>query len=77
MGFSLRCCSRLNGVHVPVLPVAEQLQVSEPERLRARLPDPDGVRAGEAAVHREDRLQPRRRSVAAALHRRPVSPSRC
>ncbi|XP_056287813.1 dual specificity protein phosphatase 26-like isoform X1 [Pseudoliparis swirei] len=66
--------SRLHGVHVPVLPVPEQLPVSEPEGAWARLPDADGVRAGAAPVHREDRLQPRGRGVAAALHRRPVSP---
>uniref|UniRef100_A0AAQ4RF96 Dual specificity protein phosphatase n=1 Tax=Gasterosteus aculeatus aculeatus TaxID=481459 RepID=A0AAQ4RF96_GASAC len=46
----------------PGSPVPEQLPVSEPKGVRARVRD--GVGAGAAPVHRQDRLQPRGPGVA-------------
>ena len=45
-----------DGVHVPVLSVPEQLQVSEPKGPGARPPEPERVGAGAAAVHGQDGL---------------------
>jgi len=64
---------RGDGVHVPVLPLQEQLEESQPEGVGSRVAGALRVGAGEAAVRGEDGMQPRRRSVAPALHWRPVS----